>query len=655
MKKIEIFLITIISLIIISCKNDFTDKNDNSSYKLNNPFTGDFLLKNLRKEQPRLVLNSEIDKVLREKLISDPVVKNFYSAIKLNAMSVLDEPYLKREKIGKRLLHISREMLYRINMLGMVYYIEKDSKILDRINNEVLAVCSFSDWNPSHYLDVGEMTMALAFALDWTAGDLPESTIDKAIKAIIDKGIMPSYETDKRSNIWWIDGNNNWNQVCNGGMIAGSIAIAEVNPELASKTIKRSLDGLPHALDEYRPDGVYPEGSTYWGYGTAFSVVTNAMLESAFGTDFGLGDYPGFKDSAYFRLLMNAPSGWYYNYADCGDKRISNPDVTLAWFASKSGDELFFERERFLNPTHSFKIQKNTMQTAAKEIGRLRRLNGAGLVWVAQYEKQKESELPSSWKGGGTNPIAVFTGGSDDPYSYYLGCKGGSGTVNHGNMDAGSFIFEINGERWVTDPGNQAYHDLEKTGFDLWNKAQDSQRWTLLNKGNFGHSTITINNQLHKVDGKATIVDFKHGEKPEVTFDLTPVFEGVLKSSKRKFTKESPTSLLIDDLIKINESTETITWQLITTFDIEVTGEGATISKPEYSSITPQKKLFVENISHPDISMKVISLDPPPLELDRRIEGLKRLELNIPTAQINAGELEIKVRLRGQKNWRAGY
>ena len=639
-QTIQTILIIGLLLNILSCKKDFSN-NNNPARELINPFTEEFLVNNLRKEQPRLVLNSEIDKVLREKLKLDPVVKNFYSAIKLNAMSVLDEPYLKREKIGKRLLHISREMLYRINMLGMVYHIEKEPMILDRINNEVLAVCSFSDWNPSHYLDVGEMTMALAFALDWTAGDLPKSTIDKAIKAIIDKGIMPSYETDKRSNIWWIDGNNNWNQVCNGGMIAGSIAIAEVNSELAAKTIKRSLSGIPHALDEYKPDGVYPEGSTYWGYGTAFSVVTNAMLESSFGTDFGLGDYPGFKDSAVFRLLMNAPSDWYYNYADCGDKRTDNPDVTLAWFASKSGDELLFERNRFMQ--------------SPEKIGRLRRLNGAGLVWVAQYEKQNESELPKSWKGEGANPIAVFTGGSNDPYSYYLGCKGGSGTVNHGNMDAGSFIFEINGERWVTDPGNQAYHDLEKTGFDLWNKAQDSQRWTLLNKGNYGHSTITINNQLHKVDGKATIVDFRQGEKPEVTFDLTPVFEGVLKSSKRKFTKESPTSLLIDDLIEINESTETITWQLITTFDIEVTGEGATISKPEYSSITPQKKLFIENISHPNISMKVISLDPPPLELDRRIEGLKKLELNIPTAQIDAGELEIKVRLRGQKNWRAGY
>ena len=268
---------------ILSCKKDFSN-NDNPARELTNPFTEEFLVNNLRKEQPRLVLNSEIDKVLREKLKIDPVLKNFYSAIKLNAMSVLDQPFLKREKIGKRLLHISREMLYRINMLGMVYHIEKEPMILDRINKEVLAVCSFSDWNPSHYLDVGEMTMALAFALDWTAGDLPKSTIDKAIKAIIDKGIIPIYETDKRSNIWWIDGNNNWNQVCNGGMIV-AIAIAEVNPELAAKTIKRSIDGIPHALDEYGPDGVYPEGSTYWGYGTAFSVVTNAMLESSFGTD----------------------------------------------------------------------------------------------------------------------------------------------------------------------------------------------------------------------------------------------------------------------------------------------------------------------------------------------------------------------------------
>jgi hypothetical protein len=631
----------LISLILINCNGEAVEKNKESVAEISNPFNPEYLTKNLRKESPRLVLNPEIDKILRNKLNSDPVVQNIYQTIKLNADQVLQKPFLERIKIGKRLLSVSREMLYRINMLGMVYYIEKNPKILERIDGEVKAVCQFSDWNPSHYLDVGEMSMAIAFALDWTTGDLPESTIELALNALIEKGIKPSYNKESRSNTWWINGNNNWNQVCNGGMIAASIAIAERDPELAATTIRRSIDGFPHALDEYGPDGVYPEGSTYWGYGTVFSVVTNAMLESAFGTDFGLGNYPAFKESAIFRVLMNTPSGWYYNFADCGDKRSENGDITLAWFASKSGDELFFERNRLLR--------------SPSEIGKLRRLDGAGLVWLAQYEKKLYSDLPSAWKGEGSNPVAVFTGGSSDPYGYYFGGKGGSGTVNHGNMDAGSFIFELNGVRWVFDPGNQNYNDLEKEGFDLWNKSQDSERWTLLNKGNFGHSTLSVNDQLHIVDGKATIADFKEGENPQVTFDLTPTFKGQLKSAERTFTKDSNVSLVIEDKIEIDEMTEIVTWQLITTLDVEITPEGATIYKSEYSSVTPVKKLYVENISHPKIQMNVVSLDPPPLALDRRVKGLKRIELKIPSSNIEGKNLNIKVRLRGQRNWREGY
>jgi hypothetical protein len=259
-----------------------------------------------------------------------------YEAVKLNANSVFEKPLLERAMVGRRLLGTSREMLWRINMLAMVYRMEKDPKILARINDEVVAVCNFSDWNPSHYLDVAEMSMAVALALDWTAGALPKTTRDLAINALIEKGIKPSWPESGNSP-GWAYGTNNWNQVCNGGMIAASIAIAEKDPELAAKTIHRALEGLPHSLVEYGPDGVYPEGSTYWGYGTSFSVITIAMLESAFGTDFGMGDYPAFQESAVFRVLANAPSGWYYNFADCGDKRGPEGDVTLAWFAKKTG------------------------------------------------------------------------------------------------------------------------------------------------------------------------------------------------------------------------------------------------------------------------------------------------------------------------------
>lgn len=590
---------------------------------LQNPINTSYLKKHLRKRQPRLILNAKTDKALKKALQTDPVVQNVYAAIKLNAETIFAKPLLQRKKTGKRLLAVSREMLYRMNMLCMVYHIEKDKAYLARINDELVAVCGFTDWNPSHFLDVAEMSLAVALALDWTAGDLPQSTIKLAIQALTDKGIKASYPPNGTPG--WVTRDNNWNQVCNGGMIAASLAIAETNPDLAAKTIHRSLNGIPHALAAYGPDGVYPEGSTYWSYGTGFTVITAAMLESALGTDFGIASYPAFMESATFKVLSIAPSGKYFNYADCGDQRDDNGDFTLAWFASRTGNKYFFERDRFLMDP--------------KKMGKLSRNAGAALVWLATYQEKITPPLPTVWIGDGSNPIAIFKSEDHDPHHYYLGAKGGDGEVNHGNMDAGSFVFELDGVRWVTDPGNQSYYDLEKTGFDLWSKCQDCARWTLLTKNNFGHSTLTVNNALHRVDGKSTI---EHTQKspPQVGFDLSPSLRGQLAQAHRTFTKDSPTSLLIEDKITTNQQTKMIVWQLITTTDVTLTKDGVILASGD-------KKLKVTNLSHPDISASVISLDPPPLLLDRRIDNLKRIEFRFPAYIFDGKSEKIKMRLSG--------
>ncbi|WP_167611678.1 heparinase II/III domain-containing protein [Maribellus sediminis] len=594
--------------------------------KLDNPMSLEYLKKNLRKSQPRLVLNRDLEKDLKKKLKTDPVLQNMYAAIQLNAESIFDEELLTRKMVGRRLLGTSREMLYRINMLAFVYRIEKDQQVLQRINDEVLAVCAFSDWNPSHFLDVAEMSLAVALALDWTAGDLPPSTIKIAKQALVEKGLNPSWP-DNEKPLWWTNGDNNWNQVCNGGMIAAAITVAEDEPELAARTIARALDGLPNAMAAYLPDGVYPEGSTYWDYGTSFSVTIAAMLESAFGNDFGHWDFPGFKESAVFRVLTNAPSGMYYNFADCGDSRSENGDLILAWFAMKSGNETFYERSRFLQPAD--KMEKQT------------RLAGVSLVWLSQFEKNVAVTPPTAWKGEGHNPIAIFTGGENDPHGYYLGTKGGRGMVNHGNMDGGSFVFELNGVRWVVDPGNQDYNTLEQAGFDLWNKGQKSQRWTLLTKSNFGHSTISINDSLHRTDGLVTITDFEDGDRPLVSYDMSATLGDVVAKAARSFTKDSPVSVLIEDEIVKSDKTELITWQLMTTADVEIVEGGALLKKDG-------KTLKLENLSHPDISVSLVSLDPAPLKLDRQIPGLKRIELRIPAWTIGNDEVKIKVRLSGE-------
>lgn len=622
-----LLLISFAPLISISAEPlAVADVPDPEIPKLENPMTLQYLRKNLRKSSPRLVLNPQLEKKLRKKIKSNPVIQNMYKAIQLNAESIQKEPLLERKMDGRRLLSVSRAMLYRMNMLGMVYRIDQDPEVLHRINDELLAVCSFTDWNPSHFLDVAEMAMAVSLALDWTGEDLPPSTVELAKTALMEKGINPSYSNDHEIN-WWINTSNNWNQVCHGGMVAAAIVIADKDPELAARTIHRALENLPHALIEYGPDGVYPEGAMYWEYGTSFTVITASMLESAFGTDFGIADYPSFKESADFRLLCEAPSGWYYNFGDSSDKRGKDGNFTLAWFAAKTGNSLYFEKERFLLPP--------------EEIGKITRLGGAGLVWLAQYEEKNRGELPLAWKGDGPNPVVFFRGGENDPHQYYLGAKGGRGTVNHGNMDGGSFVFELNGVRWSIDPGNQSYNELEQAGFDLWDNCQHCERWKLLTKNNFGHSTLTVNEQLHVVDGMATIEDFKDGAQPEATIDMTPTFEGQLNSAKRKFVKDSPASLLIEDQIELHQDTKMISWQLMTTAEVEIVRGGAVLKQDG-------KKLKLENLSHPDFDVSVISLDPAPLKLDRQIEDLKRVEIRVPAWTFENGKGLVKVRLSGE-------
>ncbi|MEM8969732.1 MAG: hypothetical protein AAGE93_25160, partial [Bacteroidota bacterium] len=200
--------------------------------KLENPMDVAYLKKKLRRGSPRLILTPAIEKQLKKDLKSDEVVKNVYEAVKLNAEEIQKQPLLEREMEGRRLLGVSREMLYRMNILGITYRIDRDEKILNRINDEVTAVSNFSDWNPSHYLDVAEMSLAVALAVDWAGEDLPAPTVELAKNALIEKGIKPSY--NKKGNTGWVDGNNNWNQVCHGGMIAASVVIAEQDPELAA-------------------------------------------------------------------------------------------------------------------------------------------------------------------------------------------------------------------------------------------------------------------------------------------------------------------------------------------------------------------------------------------------------------------------------------
>jgi len=586
---------------------------------LENPISASYLKDHLSKKSPKLILTPSFEKRIKTLLSSDPLVQAYYQYLKNEGHRILSEPLLERKLQGFRLLAVSREMVERMGILCMVYRIDKEPKILDRINRELSAVCAFEDWNNQHFLDVAEMSFAVALAVDWVGEWLPEKTVNTAKESLIEKGIKPSFN-EGGTRMFWINSVNNWNAVCHGGMITAALVIADIEPELAARTISRALDKLPGSLAEYGPDGIYPEGPTYWGYGTSYAVIAANSLTTALGKDFGISKSPGFMESPTFVLQATAPSGDHFNFADCGEARKGRFAVLMSWFAAQTGNDLYLDKEFLAKPEN------------------LGRLAGPGLVWLSQFERKKSGSLTQEWHGQGRNPVALFRDQAND---FYLGTKGGSASISHGNMDAGSFIFELNGIRWSIDPGNQPYYPLNRIGFNLAGSCQECPRWTLLTKHNMGHSTISVNNALFNVKGYAPLIDFQNGAQPEATFDLSDVLKGQVVSAKRRFVKESNQSVLIEDQIVPGDSTRVITWAMMTEAMVQATENGAILRQDG-------KELKITIIEPSNLNVTVISLDPPPLEIDKTIENLQRVEIRVPAYLFDQKNGTIRVRLSAQ-------
>ncbi len=208
-------------------------------------------------DHPRIMLLKGEEKGIQSNIASDKNWATIHQTILAESDKIIGLPPLERIQIGRRLLDKSREALRRIFMLSYAYRITRDQKYLNRAETELLKVSTFSDWNPSHFLDVGEMTMAVAIGYDWLYNDLQKSSLPIIKEAILKKGIEPSMDSKYNS---WLTASHNWNQVCNAGMTYGALAIYEDNPTLAKQIIDRAIESIKLPMEDYNPDGAYPEG-----------------------------------------------------------------------------------------------------------------------------------------------------------------------------------------------------------------------------------------------------------------------------------------------------------------------------------------------------------------------------------------------------------
>ena len=485
-------------------------------------------------DHPRLLLPKGAEKKLLKQINRDAVWKEIHTATLGEADRIITLPVNERIKTGMRLLAVSRENLRRIFILSYAYRMTGQEKYLVRAEQEMLKAASFSDWNPSHFLDVGEMTMALGVGYDWLYPALSEASRRTIREAIVEKGFKPSYDTAYN---WFVDAEHNWNQVCNGGLAFGAIAVAESEPEWAQKIIDRAIDKVRLPMRHYAPDGAYPEGPGYWGYGTLFNVLLIGGLESTFGTDYGLSQMPGFMQTGTYEMQMVSPLIKHFNYMD----NSYEPESSSApfWFYSKTQDPSVLCQQVSI-------LQRDTAKKYLKD-----RVLPAMLIWGAGAPMEKAvAPQETFWAGRGNTPVCVMRSGWGDPNARFVGVKLGSPSINHGHMDVGSFVFEADGVRWAIDLGSEDYNTTETRGVDLWNMAQQSQRWDVFRYNNRSHNTLTFNDKLQRVNGSAQIIESDSATARRfVKTDLTPVYAGQVDKVERTISLVDNDYLLIEDEI----------------------------------------------------------------------------------------------------------
>ncbi|MDQ8186547.1 heparinase II/III family protein [Pelagicoccus sp. SDUM812002] len=589
----------------------------------------EWLLQTLRESaRPRLIWRDGLEQSITQAVENDEAAAAYHAFIMSQADGIIDLPMLERKLDGKRLLAVSRKGLKRLVYLSFAWKMTRDEKYLNCLEEVLLAVSSFDDWNPSHFLDTAEMSLGVALALDWVGDDLDAGVSQTARRALFELGLETGAQPENRGAFV---SSNNWNQVCNAGIVAAALVLAEEHPELATDAINRMIEHLPRVLETYGPDGVYVEGAMYWGYGTQFNVVLFDMLDTALGDRFRLDDAVGFIESADFVHLINAPSGMYYDFYD--SKTSGGYMSAQSWFAKETGQVRYLQREEVIG-------LRDLVLPPSSTSGRLLPVE---FIWFLEFQERSSSPLPLNWVGHGDNPIGVFRSSHEDAKALYLAFKGGKATNGHGNMDAGSFILELDGVRWAIDMGNQGYSELEayfsEHGGNLWSSAQDSARWHLLTKNNFGHSTLTVADSLHIASGMANITSFD-GEARTATVDLSEPLGSKVEKAERTFSVIDDRTVEIGDHVVFSGEAQKVAWQLTTQAQVETSPEGTVLRQDG-------ETLRIQVLEPAGAALNVVSLQSPPHPADKQMDGLKRLEVVLPAHAAEAGQAGFRVRLQG--------
>ena len=311
---------------------------------------------------------------------------------------------------------------------AMLYRVTGDKAYAERTALEAEALAALADWSGGRSMEcVGRVSLGLAIGYDWCRHVWSEGRKALIERAMLRNAIRPALDTYDGKGMMWSAGGAA-SATVNAGMLALALSLSEVYPQSAYKLIDRILRNMEPCFAAFAPDGGCAESIDAWEKSSRALALAVAMLERACGNDYGFASAPGFAATVYFPIHVGSTAGaWNFHGTPA-----KNADTSMSFcFAKRGGDLIpaWMRRQQLLSgqkPIHPFDI-----------------------LFYTPVDDSMTPQLPldAVWRRAG---LATMRSGWDDRATF-IGLHGGSNHERNTDLDAGSVILDMDGERFFTE------------------------------------------------------------------------------------------------------------------------------------------------------------------------------------------------------------
>jgi len=521
------------------------------------------------KDHPRVFVRDWDE--MRAKVNATYETRQWYGNLKKAADQALasgSQPY----KVNNRgnVLESARSGRDRIQALAFVYNITGDKRYLDKAYQEMVDMGNWPDWSGfSSALVTAEILQGYAACYDWLYYDLTAEQKQTLIEIMKKHAFTPFIYHYEDATSWNVTKLTiNWNPVCNTSNMMAALAIADEAPEIAEYILEKAPPRIQYALGAYAPQGAYPEGVSYWDYGTTFVVYGNDLMENAFVDGFTVPDdylywkTPGIADTCDYPIYYDGPAG-RFNYGDCSGGHTSC-------------EIMYWAADRFDKPHYAWR-----QDMIQRETGKY--LSGypaiTSLCWYNPdnaYLEPGAFPLDKFYTSDDTvNGVSMRSSWENDT-ALFTAMQGGNNQANHQHWSLGTYVIDHLGKRFIRVLGQHDYSLDEDKNKIYYMRAEayntlianptlsaDQNRMAVAKLVGQGTSDNTAFGILDMTDVYATVLD--KNEKPLIS----DAKRGIMLTDNR-------CRVIVQDEVKLKGTTE-FYWFANTDAGIKISKDGRSV------------------------------------------------------------------------------